>query len=137
MRRGYAPPSDEPNHAGQFRWDGGFDKGPNDALVAAWGAAWWDVDASNADPPDATASGVLADPATSNMAEFTGLRACLRRALRHPRPRLVFEHYSTKDRPTPRINLPTPSFFYFFTPLFLSVRAPRSHPPGLPFTRTL
>ena len=85
------PPPDEPSHAGHFKWDGGFDKGPSGALVAAWGAAWWDVDASNADPPDATASGVLADPATSNMAEFTGLRACLRRALRHPRPRLVFE----------------------------------------------
>ena len=60
-------------------------------MVAAWGAAWWDVDASTADPPDASASGVLADPATSNMAEFTGLRACLRRALRTPRPQLVFE----------------------------------------------
>ena len=85
------PPPDAPHYAGHFKWDGGFDKGPDGFMVAAWGAVWWDADNSPADPPDAWASGTLPDPATSNMAELSGLRACLRRAVSNPRPRIVFE----------------------------------------------
>ena len=55
------------------------------------GAALW---AAGIDPtarPSAAASGVCPEPATHNIAEFLGLRECLRKALRDPPPSAIFE----------------------------------------------
>ena len=59
--------------------------------MGAWGAAWWEAGVGRASPPTAFAAGLCPDPCTNNIAEFFGLRECLRRALRNPGRVLIFE----------------------------------------------
>ena len=75
----------------RFRADGGRGMSSFRAVLSAWGAALW---AAGIDPvarPSAVASGVCPEPATHNIAEFFGLRECLRKALRDPPPSAIFE----------------------------------------------
>jgi len=89
------PPLLHPQHVARYRWDGAFGANEDGQMVGGWGAAFWDNDAmpdgETPDSPDAVASGVCPDPSTNNIAEFFSLRACLQRAVKDPRSRLVFE----------------------------------------------
>ena len=86
-----SPPKTLPQLAGLYQADGALALNPQQLLLGAWGAAWWEAGVGRASHPTATAAGLCPDPCTNNIAEFFGLRECLRRALRNPGRLLIFE----------------------------------------------
>ena len=86
-----SPPKTLPQLAGLYQADGALALNPQQVLTGAWGAAWWEAGVGRASPPTASAAGLCPDPCTNNIAEFFGLRECLRRALRNPGRLLIFE----------------------------------------------
>ena len=86
-----SPPKPLPHLAGLYQADGALALNPQQVLMGAWGAAWWEAGVGRASPPTASAAGLCPDPCTNNIAEFFGLRECLRRALRNPGRLLIFE----------------------------------------------
>ena len=86
-----SPPKPLPQLAGLYQADGALALNPQQILMGAWGAAWWEAGVGRASPPTASAAGLCPDPCTNNIAEFFGLRECLRRALRNPGRLLIFE----------------------------------------------
>ena len=76
-----------------YRSDGASrGQGTDGECMAGWGAAVWNAtpDGHGAGAPAATARGYLGE-ASNNVAEYAGIRACLRRAARNPEPRIMFE----------------------------------------------
>ena len=68
-------------------------QGAEGAGCAGWGAAFWEeTEDGYADgPPQAAAYGHLGDAVSNNVAEYTGLQECLRKAARCLHPHVVFQ----------------------------------------------
>ena len=86
-------PAAAPHHViyrsdGASRGQGGLEQS-----VAGWGAAVWRAteDGRGNGPPLAFARGLLGNDVSNNVAEYEGLRSCMRRALRIKDPMVVFE----------------------------------------------
>ena len=77
-----------------YRSDGASrGQGTAESSVAGWGAAVWDLDPEGRGigPPVATSRGLLGSNVSNNVAEYTGLLECFRRAVRLDNLRIVFE----------------------------------------------
>ena len=86
-----SPPKPLLSLAGLYQADGGLALNPQHVLTSAWGAAWWEAGVARTSRPTATAAGLCPDPCINNIAEFFGLRECLRRALSNPGRLLIFD----------------------------------------------
>ena len=80
-----------------YRFDGASRRqGRGGAGEAGWGAAVWDAGSGGSGAPVATCTGYLGEGVSNNVSEYSGLHACLARAVktaREQRPTgpLVFE----------------------------------------------
>ena len=73
-------PSPAAGDVGQYSGDGARAQGGNDELATGWGALYWDPGQDVDGPPTASSSGILEEPATSNMAELEAMLQILTRA---------------------------------------------------------
>ena len=80
-----------------YRFDGASRaQGIGGAGVAGWGAAVWPAGSGGEGPPAATVTGFLGRGVSNNISEYSGLRACLERAVRdtasnHPMHPVIFQ----------------------------------------------
>ena len=80
-----------------YRFDGASRaQGIGGAGVAGWGAAVWPAGSGGEGAPAATVTGFLGRGVSNNISEYSGLRACLERAVRdtasnHPMHPVIFQ----------------------------------------------